>query len=51
MHTEEFVLIPKCKFITKELKFLETHNKKKAIELSLMQRNNLINEDDRGNNI
>ena len=50
MHTEEFVLIPKRMFITKEPQKSEIienpQYKKKAIQLSLMQRNKLINEED-----
>ena len=48
MHTEEFVLIPKRMFITKQPQKSEIienpQYKNKAIQLSLMQRNKLINE-------
>ena len=49
MHTEEFFLIPKRMFITKqpqESEIIENPQyKNKAIHLSLMQRNKLINEE------
>ena len=52
MTTEEFVLIPKRMFITKQPQKSEIienpHYKNKAIQLSLMQRNKLINEEDVG---
>ena len=52
MHTEEFFLIPKRMFITKQPQkskiFENPHYKNKAIQLSLMQRNMLINEEDVG---
>ena len=52
MHTEEFVLIPKRIFIRKQpqkSEFIENPQyKNKAIQLSLMQRNKLINEEDVG---
>ena len=52
MHTEEFVLNPKRMFITKQPQKSEIienqHYKNKAIQLSLMQRNKIINEEDVG---
>ena len=54
MHTEEFVLIPKRLFITKQPQTSEIFEnplfKNKAFQLSLMQRNKLINEEDVGKN-
>ena len=52
MHTEEFVLVPKRMFITKQPQKSEIienpQHKNKAIQLSLMQRNKLINEKNLG---
>ena len=52
MHTEEFVLIPKRMFITKQPQKSEIienlQYKNKTIQLSLMQRNKLIKEEDVG---
>ena len=49
MHTEEFILIPKRMFITKQPQKSEIIEnpqcKNKAIQLSLMQRNKLINDE------